>query len=261
MPSESTLETKADYESDESDRAVQISFARCQEVRHTPAPMPREQQRAFDFTDSDVQTLEKPITAPTPAVTTITQQTSVVSGAVGVALENGNGKHSPAESNGNGRHKPSVAVLTGEKGKANDILTAIEIINRINEAGREATAEEQDALARFGGFGAVALRLFPDPVTGKYKDAGWQALGEKLRSLLSPDDYDSAKRTTFNAFYTSPKVMTSMHQAMDRLGVPENGHVLEPGCGIGNFMGVAPDEMQFIGVELDRTSGRIAQGL
>jgi hypothetical protein len=72
-------------------------------------------------------------------------------------------------------------------------------------------------LARFAKFGAVALSLFPDPVTGRYKDAGWQVLGGELKSLLNPAEYDSAKRTTFNAFYTSPTVITAMHRALTRL--------------------------------------------
>ena len=65
---------------------------------------------------------------------------------------------------------------------------------------RPATPEEKQALARFSGFGPVALSIFPDPVTGKYKDAGWQTLGKELATLLTPAEYDSAKRTTFNAF-------------------------------------------------------------
>ena len=91
-------------------------------------------------------------------------------------------------------------------------------------------------LARFAGFGPVALSIFPDPVTGRYKDAGWQALGEELKSLLTPEEYDSAKRTTFNAFYTSPTVIAAIHEAIARLGVPANATILEPGCGTGNFM-------------------------
>jgi hypothetical protein len=67
----------------------------------------------------------------------------------------------------------------------------------------------------------VALSLFPDPVNGRYKDATWQDLGEKLKELLTADEYASAKRTTFNAFYTSPTVIAAMHEAITRLGVPK----------------------------------------
>ena len=80
---------------------------------------------------------------------------------------------------------------------------------------RLATPEEKQTLARFAGFGAVALSIFPNPLTGSYKDASWQTLGEQLKSLLSPAEYDSAKRTTFNAFYTSPTVITSVSGRLD----------------------------------------------
>ena len=111
-------------------------------------------------------------------------------------------------------------------------------------------------LARFPGFGAVALSIFPNPVTGEYKDESWRVLGEELKSLLSPDEYASAKRSTFNAFYTSPTVITAMHAALARLGVPEGSLVLEPGCGTGNFLLEGP---RYIGVEQDSISGRIAR--
>lgn len=149
----------------------------------------------------------------------------------------------------------------GEKGKARELLAAIRIVNQLEHEKRRATPEERQQLARFGGFGAVALSLFPHAVTGKYKDAGWEVLGNELQSLLSPADYESAKRTTFNAFYTSPIVMQAMHDALRQLGVAENALVLEPGCGVGNFMQHAPSNMRFIGVELDKTTGRIARAL
>ena len=114
---------------------------------------------------------------------------------------------------------------------------------------------------RFGGFGAVALSLFPEPVSGRFKDASWQALGQELKSLLTADEYNSAKRTTFNAFYTSPTVIAEIHHAINRLGVPDNATILEPGCGTGNFMSHGKPGNRFIGVELDSISGRIARAL
>jgi N12 class adenine-specific DNA methylase len=148
-----------------------------------------------------------------------------------------------------------------DKAKARDLLAAIRTLQCIEHERRPATADERQILSRFGGFGAVALLLFPHAVTGLYKDPAWRAMGEELRTLLTPDEYDSAKRTTYNAFYTSPIVMAAMHAALSRLGVPANATVLEPGCGIGNFMGVAPAGMRFIGVERDSLSGRIARAL
>ncbi len=154
---------------------------------------------------------------------------------------------------------PSSPIAAGEKGKARDIIAAIRALKRIEGDGRPANAEERQLLSCFGGFGAVALRLFPDPATGRYKDAAWAALGEELKTLLIPAEYDSARRTTFNAFYTSPTVIAAMHEALARLGVSRDALALEPGCGIGNFMSLAPQGMRFIGVELDSISGRIAR--
>ncbi|MGE4003800.1 MAG: hypothetical protein AB7I48_26735, partial [Planctomycetaceae bacterium] len=82
-----------------------------------------------------------------------------------------------------------------------------------------------------------------------------------MKTLLTPEEYDSVKRTTFNAFYTSPTVIASIHDAIARLGVPDNGTILEPGCGIGNFMSRGKNRQRFIGVELDSISGRIAKAI
>src|SRR2546427_875108 len=156
--------------------------------------------------------------------------------------------------------RPSHAA-SGDKTKARAILAAIHALQAIEQAQRSATPEERTVLARFPGFDPVALGIFPDPVTGRYKDAGWQQLGDQLQALLTPEDYASARRTTFTAFYTSPVVMQAMHEALAHLGVPSDATVLEPGCGIGNFLALAPAPMRFIGVELDTLSGRIAQVL
>ncbi len=159
-----------------------------------------------------------------------------------------------------GTDTPPV-IASGEKTKARDIIAAIKTLQQVEREHRPATPAERQTLARFGGFGAVALSLFPDPATGRYKDAGWQVLGDELKSLLTPEEYDSARRTVFSQYFTSPVVMQAMHLGVRRLGVPENATVLEPGCGIGNFMGHAPAGMRFIGVELDSISGRIARVL
>jgi hypothetical protein len=122
-----------------------------------------------------------------------------------------------------GRSGPTAAAIhetthgndgigSGEKAKARDILATVRTLKAIEKEKRPATPEEKQTLARFGGFGPVALSIFPDPVTGKYKDAVWQVLGEQLATMLTPVEYDSAKRTTFNAFYTSPTVISAIHQ-------------------------------------------------
>jgi N12 class adenine-specific DNA methylase len=155
----------------------------------------------------------------------------------------------------------TITIAGGEKTKARDILAAIRSLKSIEQEHRAATQEEKRTLARFSGFGPVALSIFPDPITGKYKDAGRQALGEELRTLLAPAEYDSAKRTTFNAFYTSPTVIASIHEAIARLGVPESSTILEPGCGVGNFMAQGKPGNHFIGIEMDSISGRIAKAI
>ena len=138
----------------------------------------------------------------------------------------------------NATERLSLSISSGEKAKARDILAAIRTLHAIEKEQRPATQDERQALSRFGGFGPVALSIFPDPVTGRYKD-GWQTLGEELRTLLTPEEFASAKRTTFNAFYTSPAVIEAMYEGLARLGVPGNSTVLEPGCGPGRFLSLA----------------------
>ena len=96
----------------------------------------------------------------------------------------------PSPSAPDSRHKPTAhrnctrhiaPIASGEKAKARDILAAIRTLKAIEQEQRPATPEEKQTLARFAGFGPVALSIFPDPVTGRYKDAGWQALGEELK--------------------------------------------------------------------------------
>ena len=86
-------------------------------------------------------------------------------------------------------------LASGEKAKAKDILDAIRTLKHLEHEGRQANPDERQALLRFGGFGAVALSLFPDPVKQSYKDPTWQALGETLRKVLSPEEYESAKQS------------------------------------------------------------------
>jgi N12 class adenine-specific DNA methylase/SAM-dependent methyltransferase len=164
----------------------------------------------------------------------------------------------------------AAPISAGEKTKAHDIIAAIRLLKRLEAERRPATGAERLILARFSGFGPVAKVLFPDEVLLRnqpdhdfagYKDASWRRLGEELRRLLTNEEYDSAKRTTFNAFYTSSTVIRAMFDGLKRLGVAENALVLEPGCGPGRFLYMAPSGMRFIGVEMDRISGRIARAL
>ncbi|MCI0740058.1 MAG: hypothetical protein L0Y72_13515, partial [Gemmataceae bacterium] len=84
-----------------------------------------------------------------------------------------------------------ITVASGERAKAQDILAAVRALKTLDHEGRSATANEQEALGRFAGFGPVALSIFPDPVSGRYKDSSWQELGEELKELLTPEEYES----------------------------------------------------------------------
>ena len=156
---------------------------------------------------------------------------------------------------------PKIIFASGENAKARDIIAAIRTLKKVENEQRPATSEEKQTLARFCGFGPVALSIFPDPGTAKYKNASWQALGEDLVALLTPAEYDSAKGTTFNAFYTSPTVITAIHEGIARLGLPTDATILEPGCGTGNFMSYGRPGSHFIGIEMDSISGRIAKAI
>ena len=84
-------------------------------------------------------------------------------------------------------------IASGDKAKARDIIAAIRTLNHIEHERRRATDDERRILSRFAGLGSVALSLFPDPATGLYKDHGWQVLGDELKSLLSDEEYASAR--------------------------------------------------------------------
>ena len=184
-----------------------------------PAINPPLQPRDSTSRPDHEVTAQRPEDAGKPAATIAEESTAIAQGG-------GNLNKAPP---------PSEFLSSGEKTKARDIITAVRTLKALENEGRPATAEEKQLLARFSGFGPVALSIFPDPVTGKYKDAGWQALGEELKTLLTPVEYDSAKRTTFNAFYTSPTVINAMHEAIGHLGVPARRHDPRTGLRHGQF--------------------------
>src|SRR5690606_34130729 len=213
------------------------------------------QQSLFDF-DHPAQTSPATVSAP-PENKLHTNGSPPVPVPPSNGTDPANTLHRPRD----GLADSSARMASGEKAKARDIIAAIRTLKAIEQEQRPATSEEKQTLARFSGFGPVALSIFPSPVSGKYKDGSWQTVGEELKSLLTPEEYDSARRTTFNAFYTSPTVIGSMHDAIRRMGISDGTTVLEPGCGVGNFMGQGSPGQHFIGVELDSISGRIAQAI
>jgi N12 class adenine-specific DNA methylase len=141
---------------------------------------------------------------------------------------------------------------------AEAFLGAIETLKRVEEAGTLPTPADFDQLRAYPGAGPVALHLFPNPTTKAYPSLAWQQRGEHLRNLCTEPEYESLLRSTFSAFYTSTTVMDAAFAVLQRLGVPETARVLEPGCGTGNFLAQAPEDMRFVGIELDLLSARIA---
>lgn len=145
-------------------------------------------------------------------------------------------------------------------------VSIIELIKQLDSEGRQATANEQALLAQYAGWGAseIANGIFPNPDTGKYKSDSWQALGEKLKSLLTKSEYDTAMRTTQYAHYTPPVLVEGIYKALENFGF-KGGQVLEPASGIGVFNGLMPKKMAdssaYVGLELDPITGRIAQHL
>ena len=147
----------------------------------------------------------------------------------------------------------------GPKTRLRQIIASIRLLKELEQEGRLATSEEQHILAGFTGFGGVANVAFRQP-DGNFRE-GYEELGQELEELLTKEELYSARRSTPNAFYTSRAVMQSMVDALERLGVSRSVQALEPGSGIGNFMGIAPQEFEFVGVEKESLSARIARQL
>lgn len=150
------------------------------------------------------------------------------------------------------------------KDRLQRIIEAVKLLKQLEDEERLANPEEQHTLAQFTGFGAVANIAFRD-TEGNFRK-GYEALGQELENLLTSQELRSARRSTPNAFYTSPIVMQAMYEALSQLGVNvgvdgETIHALEPGCGCGNFMGIAPASFDFVGVEKENISARLARQL
>lgn len=144
----------------------------------------------------------------------------------------------------------------GPKTKYKANVEAIRVLQTLDAEQRQATAEEQEILSRYVGWGGI-------PQAFDENNAEWSKEYAELQSLLTTDEYKEARASTLNAFYTSPTVIKAMYEALGNMGLSK-GNVLEPSCGVGNFMGLVPDSMEKIrmyGVELDSISGRIAQQL
>jgi hypothetical protein len=141
--------------------------------------------------------------------------------------------------------------------KAEDNLRAVRLLTILRAEGRGPTIEEQSVLVRFVGWGAL-------PQVFEEDHPEWGEIGRELRTLLSAEDYDKAAASTPNAHYTSETVIRGIYGILAGLGFA-GGRVLEPALGIGHFIGFLPDEIvaptRWTGIELDPTTGRIAQAL
>ena len=144
----------------------------------------------------------------------------------------------------------------GPKQKFARNIEAIRTLFKLEEEHRGATAEEQQVLSQYVGWGGLADAFDPG------KD-NWAKEYAELKGLLSEDEYAAARSSTLNAHYTSPTVIRSIYDAVERMGF-HNGNILEPSMGVGNFFGMLPNTMQdsrLYGVELDSITGRIAKKL
>ena len=144
----------------------------------------------------------------------------------------------------------------GPKQKFARNIEAIRTLFKLEEEHRGATAEEQQVLSQYVGWGGLADAFDPG------KD-NWAKEYAELKGLLSEDEYAAARSSTLNAHYTSPVVIRSIYDAVEKMGF-QSGNILEPSMGVGNFFGMLPDTMQgsrLYGVELDSITGRIAKKL
>ena len=144
----------------------------------------------------------------------------------------------------------------GKKERFPRNIMAIQLLKKCQEENRFATPEEQIILSKYVGWGGLS-EAFDE------NNSAWATEYLELSSVLTPEEYASARESTLTAFYTPPEVITAIYKAMEQMGFKE-GNLLEPSCGIGNFIGMLPDAMQdskIYGVELDTISAGIAQQL
>ena len=144
----------------------------------------------------------------------------------------------------------------GPKAKYKTNMEAIHLLQTLEKEERLATPEEQEILSRYVGWGGI-------PQAFEESNSSWANEHLELKNTLSSEEYSAARASTLNAFYTSPTVIRSMYEVLENMGLKQ-GNILEPSCGVGNFMGLIPESMgktNMYGVELDPVSGRIAKQL
>ena len=140
--------------------------------------------------------------------------------------------------------------------KFNNNVEAIRVLKKCEEENRFATPKEQEILSKYVGWGGL-------PQAFDEKDSSWSNEYSILKNLLDEKEYSQARESTLTAFYTPPVVIRSMYKALENMGL-KTGNILEPSCGVGNFIGMLPNSLEdckLYGVELDSISGRIARQL
>ncbi len=164
------------------------------------------------------------------------------------------------EVSGQNRHQYQIMEEVPEYGSAKEKfranIAAIQLLKKCENEHRYATPEEQEILAKYVGWGGLSDAFDP-------KKSAWAAEYLELQTVLSEEEYESARESTLTAFYTPPIVIKSMYQALENMGL-KSGNILEPSCGVGNFIGMKPESLsdcKMYGVELDSVSGRIAAQL
>ena len=151
-------------------------------------------------------------------------------------------------------HNPVEEVNKKERFHRN--YAAISVLKECQNENRFATPEEQIILSKYVGWGGI-------PEAFDERAGSWQSEYTMLKNILTPEEYAAARESTLTAFYTPPEVITAIYKAMEKMGFKE-GNLLEPSCGIGNFIGMLPKSMEnakVYGVELDTISAGIAQQL
>lgn len=142
------------------------------------------------------------------------------------------------------------------KEKVRRNIDAIKVLKRLDEDNRLATKEEQEILSQYVGWGGL-------PDVFDEQNASWHSEYLELKNLLTDEEYNSARASTLTAFYTPPIVIKAMYQTLENMGF-KTGNILEPSCGIGNFIGAIPEQLansKIYGIELDSITGKIAKQL
>ena len=178
-----------------------------------------------------------PTTAKAPALSADRHNYRITDDALGVDAARANAGFSPKE-------------------KFRNNMAAVSLLHELEIESRLATPEEQETLAKYVGWGGLSMAFDSN-------NAAWANEYRELKSVLSDEEYRAAMESTLTAFYTPPVVIKAMYEALDRLGFSK-GSILEPSCGVGNFLGLLPDSMadsRLYGVEIDPLSGKIARQL